>query len=743
MLTGYPPFQSKTQEEIYKKVRNLSYVWPSESECGNYIPTEAKTLVSSCLNLSEDERPEPDDIVEHDFFNMYNGCIPRQLDPECRLSKPVWLKAEDPRGDRIATGYSLAYDEKYMGKAAHINDPDERYLFCKDQFFAECGVGRKPDGSVRKAVGKNCSKSAYAECAVEDERGLQPIVPFPDGFVYKYPHDPDGDWSVASVTSREENSLETLTDDSYGSDIRSGSLRNDPATLARTQAALAAAQLRRLETQPQSHAAMLRQQALPVRPSTRKVSAGRGPQTTARPPEAMVRPDPEVAPAAASPPGGLAEPPIRPRRGVAPSYSASFRDLDRIVAGPMPKSSSVPSGLMVGKTRSQSRRQLEAANQAKPPAPPDVSEGVEPTAARPYPDKEQYQRRPSATQAEAPVPSKEKENEKPASRGKTSAENQQPTENAEDNPHRMIRGKSVSSGNKPRSTLGLSPLIHPDEKAELLQGSSPEDVVKDIKVLLTNLAPYPSTRRRHQPPAKRTPHAYVIKWVDYTNRYGIGYVLDDGSVGCVFKAENGQPASGVVVRDGERHIRRKVRCLEKRDGGEYVYPEANQLVPQNGKPVEFYELCDDGPIESRGIRRVMVHPSVFEVKSSSNGSGGSGVRVRTDAGIECARCEAEKVKRVKLVDQFGKYMIGSLGRHGDEEPLDEDVLPTSSSGHYVKFYQRLGNVGVWGFGDGAFQVSDSREHPTSQFVNTSSSLISPTTQSWSSPMEGPETHHRG
>lgn len=725
MLAGYPPFQSKTQEEIYRKVRNLSYVWPKESECGNYIPTEAKTLVSWCLSLSEDERPEADQIVEHDFFNMYNGCIPRKLDPDCRFNRPVWLKSEEPRGDCISTGYSLDYDEKYMEKAAHLSDPEQRYLFCKDQFFAECGVGRKPDGTLRKAAGKNSSKSAYSECIVEDERGLQPVVPLPDGFVYKYPHYPDGDWSVGKVTARED-SLETIPDDVYDSDMPNGSLRNDPASQARTQAALAAAQMRRMETQPQSHAAMLRQQALPSRAPTRKVSAPRGPPIGARPPEGMIIPDPEVPPAAAPPSGGLAERPVRPRRGVPPSYSATLHDLDRIVAGPMPTSNSVQTGLMVGKTRSQSRRQREAANQEMPPAPvpSDVRDEVEQMPARPPPDnREQYQRRPSAPKVEARVPSREKENavpaprrkpsadnwqpqgnvEEPVSRGKPSVETRAPSETVEENPQRVVRSKTVSAGNKPRSTLGLSPLIHPDEKVELLQGSSPGDVLKDVRLLLTNLMPYHTTRRRHQPPARRAPHAYVIKWVDYTNRYGIGYVLDDGSVGCVFKAENGQPASGVVVRDGERHIRRKARCLEKRDG--YTYSEADQLVPRNGKPVEFYENCDDGPMHSRGIRRVMVQPTVFEVRSSSSGSGGPGVRVRMNAGIECAKCEAEKVKRVKLVDQFGKYMIGSLGRHGDEGSLEDDMLPTSSAGHYVKFYQRLGNVGVWGFGDGAFQVS--------------------------------------
>lgn len=742
MLTGYPPFQSKTQEEIYKKVRNLSYVWPKDTECLNHIPTEAKTLVSTCLNLAEEERPEPDDIVEHPFFHMYSGCIPGQLSPTCRLAKPVWLKNEDPQGDSMMTGYSLAYDEKYKDK---IGDPVQRYLACKDEFYAECGVGRKPDGSIRKPVGKNCNKTAYSECASEDERGLQPVIPLPEDFVYQYPHIPDGDWSIPKLNARAESPTDSFEEDD-DSDMYAASVTSNPASIAKTQAALAAAQMRRLESQPQSHAATLRQQALPVHPASRKAATLRGLPTTASRPMGPPRrpdPDPDLHPGP-PPPGGLAERPIRVQRGVAASYSASLRDLDRIVAGPMPKSSSVPTGLTIGKTRSQSRRQLEAANQDvfPVPVPPRAPSrgadtaagrgadrvpsrgsdrapsrgadivprrGSEPTEVHQQTDMERPRITRSASKSETrrPMPIG-KENDRPTSREERQAMERRPSTAEEDNGNGARgRSKSSSAGSKPRSTLGIYPLLHAEEKPELVHGSSPEDVVTEIRLMLTNLVPYPSTRRRPQHSVRRSPHVYVLKWVDYTNRYGIGYVLNDGSVGCVFKAENGQPATGVVVRDGEKHIRRKVRSLESRDGS-YKYPQADQYVPQNGRPIEFYENCDSGPRELRGIRRVAVQPSLFDINGKA-GTGFAGIKARMDAGMESAKCDAEKVKRVKLVDQFGKYMIGSLGRHGDEGISDDDLASRPSSGDYIKFYQRLGNVGVWGFGDGAFQVSISIE----------------------------------
>jgi hypothetical protein len=93
---------------------------------------------------------------------------------------------------------------------------------------------------------------------------------------------------------------------------------------------------------------------------------------------------------------------------------------------------------------------------------------------------------------------------------------------------------------------------------------------------------------------------------------------------------------------------------------------------------------------------------MFEVRQHHNPAT-AGERIRL-------KCEAEKVKRVKLVDQFGKYMIGSLGRAEDDEDYQEHLAnnisagSTTANGPYVKFYQRLGNVGIWGFGDGGFQV---------------------------------------
>ncbi|EEH07142.1 serine/threonine-protein kinase plo1 [Histoplasma capsulatum G186AR] len=709
MLTGYPPFQSKTQDEIYKKVKNLTYVWPKESEGANYIPVEAKHLVSSCLNLNEEERPEPDQIVDHAFFNMYNGCIPRQLDPATRVSPPTWLTTQDPRGDRMSYGYSLDHDSKYLGKISYTKNSDERYLICKNQFYTECGVGRTSTGSIRRPAGKRCSKSAFAECAAEEERGMQPIVPIPQDRVYSCYTGPNGDWSHATEEDAAQPDPDSPIDDEPLPRSRTSSLKQQAAAAARTTSALVA-QIRRKETQTQSHAALLRQQAVSQRQS-RNPSSSQHRQADLR--EAAEN---DTLGDNIPPQRLLNERPIRTRR-VASGYSASVRDTNVLSTSALTKSTSEPINLTIGKTRSQSRQQIAALTQGKNQLAPETKLEVKMLDIN-NKDNGIHSSVRGMPMRTVRIDPRETERQRPREHPE-STQKQESRETKWDEKSRNTNsngsyGSKSTNSNKSRSTLGLSPLIHPDEHPELMPGTTAREVLGDLKSYLRHFDRLESwgtstsrAWKRQQFPSLSDPHPYVVKWVDYTNRYGIGYVLDDGSVGCVFKGEHGRPASCVVVRDGERHIRRKAYSKEN---PRIAYADANQLVPRNGQPVEFYENVDvqDNSNSEGGVRRVLVRPDAFEVRNQ-NGPGGPGIKVRMNCGVDSARCDAEKVKRVKLADQFGKYMIGTLGRGVDEDCPPEDERSrngfSSEINQYVKFYQRLGNVGIWGFGDGAFQFN--------------------------------------
>lgn len=717
MLAGYPPFQSSTQEEIYKKVKNLTYAWPKERESGNHIPQEAKDVVSLCLSLEEDERPEPDEIVDHPFFNMYSGCIPRQLESDCRYARPEWILRHEPRGDCMSGGTGIDSDPKYAAVAAKYMDWVERYEACKNEFYIECGVGKTPEGVLRKAAGKRCSKTAWAECAAEEALGLQPVMPLPVDRVYSYHVVSNKDWSVQEAEVGNESNSSTGDEEEQDNKVAS---QIQAARAARSQQALAA-QLRRKDLQPKNHAAMLRQPA----PATRQASA----TIRSVPPASQdIGRLPKIDEPVPMPPSQnlLGERPIRTRpTRVISGYQGTLRDRPKPVAPTLPKSQSTPAD-MTRRTRAQARQQMEA-QPAQPQSPvrrrkPEVqvARSFEPDGDRLVAVTRALKTMKVGTQESLP-PSFQDDMLKPtvpASIKQQLPERQEP-------PKPEI--KPSRTGSQKRSTLGQGPLIHPEEKVEFMPASNVSEVMADLRTYLsefrkrqgTTASTQGRTRRRQQqqqPGQLRSPHSYVVKWVDYTNRYGIGYVLDDGSVGCIFKAENGRPASCVVLREGEKHIRRKAHAREHPNGPR-MYSECGQLVPRRGRPVEFYENVelDTGLRQGGGVKRVLVSPAMFEMKyiTSSDGS-----RVRAPSGVERPKCEGEKVKRVKLVDQFGKYMIGSLGRGDGDDNLTgaDDPDGRYASGPYVKFYQRLGNVGIWGFGDGALQVSYSDYRRSFQFI---------------------------
>jgi myosin-1 len=61
----------------------------------------------------------------------------------------------------------------------------------------------------------------------------------------------------------------------------------------------------------------------------------------------------------------------------------------------------------------------------------------------------------------------------------------------------------------------------------------------------------PSNSRRGTPPQL----PFVLKWVDYSRKYGVRYILDDGSVGCVMTAIENFPVTVAFATNGVHHFK--------------------------------------------------------------------------------------------------------------------------------------------------------------------------------------------
>jgi hypothetical protein len=254
----------------------------------------------------------------------------------------------------------------------------------------------------------------------------------------------------------------------------------------------------------------------------------------------------------------------------------------------------------------------------------------------------------------------------------------------------------VSSHRRQKSeSIRPATLFSPTEQQIEIASTKPDVILQRLQKLQTELERALNARtmaiissRTVAPPH---PHV-VVKWVDYTNKFGLGYILNDGSVGCILRdiptTEGSKtamlPPAGVFIRGAEQHI------LRRQDA---AYEDRNQPVPMK-ESIKFFENNAEN-----GLSEVTVSPENFRVSMLEDGTAG-----KMNPGKDIY--QHRKRERIILWKKFANYMI-AYGR--DEALLAEEagmVGPgrQDTMAELVTFYQRFGDVGCWVFCDGHIQV---------------------------------------
>ncbi|KAH0832794.1 serine/threonine-protein kinase SAPK2 [Fonsecaea pedrosoi] len=662
MLMGTPPFQSKTQQEIYTKLRTLEYEWRMDSK--NYIPQQAKDFVASCLNLNSVERPEMDELVEHDFFTM--GAIADELDISCLRANPTWLENADPRGDKVQSGYGISHSR-----------------ICR-----ECGIGIGSDGRPRAGVGTGLDISTLVEIEAENREGCAPVVPLPPGTLYKQFSDAHADWTARQkhplLTTR-VRSRKPFPEQPEPSSLRSGKTETEALPVGGSKVPLPPASA---TSRPfQSFAAQQRQQAIP------SGAVRRGPLA------------PEEIPKAEQP--KIVEPPLQPLLRERPmraatirtTRSAASRDPIPPTSRTLPRSTTAPDFTkeIVKQELSQSRPEVRR-----------IRSGITAMASNSESQRAKSSSR-SAVAAEA-ASARSKSSSSPDLTGSmgdvpshvlqpTSANDRQPISGTAEK-QRLVGAEQKqrvgSTTERPRTVVlpkHQPRIIGRTDRAVLVPRSSNIDVLNSLQSLHKALDPRRFDEAGRRPrsaygtrkPRTRSTYPRVDKWVDYSTRHGIAYILSDGTVGMILKSseDNSLPSSCVVVRHASSHTIRRAKGLEY------------QFVPQgaDAADVEFYEQSD----YEAGLKRLDVPARQFLLDLETHPNQ---VAAANAIQMRLAGSEAERMKEVALLDKFGKYM-NKQGRHDDST----SGRAAGKSERFVHFYQRVGNVGVWRFADGGLQFN--------------------------------------
>lgn len=675
MLTGCPPFQSSSQKEIYEKVKNVTYEWPPHSQCINDIPDEAKDLVACLLKADAEERFEPDRIVGHPFFSMNGGsAIPSSIEPKCRVNKPSWLRPESPRGDVM----------------------DESCSTISLRTFArQCGVGHLPGRDEPfNVIGGNIDLSLYKECLAEEATESYPRVPLPRDMVYTsqtalrdWPNEPqlNPDFVAPKNSSKESQSksddLAEESEDELSLDLQSIP-RRVPAlkpNIPRLQPIHSPGGKR---APALSHAATLRAAQFSTMPSRRTTLQTKG----------IAQAEAVAARAPSSYTGSL-----RPGRGLLneqPVRSAPLR------LAPV-RSASDPSN-KVGSDEKEVSKAVPRVSRSKSASIPVTHQKPEPVAAlgrnlstRSVPDRKAKEPRYRAVQERNKGPSllldrmvPIEKTETPSSSGSTLSGSTL-RDSMPDRPRQTSRGGLKKS------------LISPDEVVECISGTKPAEVLENLRKIqveietsLKRISSQSLTARLGSILVKQNAvnsRPAVTRWVDYTNKYGVGYILNNGAVGCLFLTDGAYPRTCIHVRDAEAHIRKKKSPS---------YSEKEQIVQKSGAPVEYLEFPT-----KESLKRIFVPSTQFQLKIRPDGTAEKMHPGTTSYDFE---------KRRKLIvwDKFGKYMCQKFEKGEIEESKeDNSILPTRrrnqshAANHFVRFFQRIGNVVVWGYGNGSFQFN--------------------------------------
>lgn len=242
-------------------------------------------------------------------------------------------------------------------------------------------------------------------------------------------------------------------------------------------------------------------------------------------------------------------------------------------------------------------------------------------------------------------------------------------------------------------------LFSSSERPERISDTQPDLILERLRRLQTELERALNSRTMAIISSKTAtpPHPHVVvKWVDYTNKFGLGYILNDGSVGCILRdistTEGSKtamlPPAGIFIRGAERHI------VRRQDAS---YEDRNQPVPMT-EPIKFFENNGES-----GLSEVLVSPEHFRVAVNKDGTAG-----KMNPGKDIY--QHRKRERIILWKKFANYMI-AYGRD-EAVPVEEtngaEAIPPGQKGtvsELVTFYQRFGDVGCWVYCDGNLQVS--------------------------------------
>ena len=639
LAVGKAPFHASTKEEIYKKLRSGTYTWPELSATTNQS-SDLRNLVSSLL-VPEEQRPIPDQIVSQNFFKI--AFVPSSIPPAAREKAPNWPEVSIPSAECVRRGYS-----------------DTWYAICK-----ESGVGEYAEGKVFKLNGGKRVKSIVYDMAQEALLGRQPTMPIPKDVVYT---STVTDWNATNTSTHESSEEEKKPPSKPPSrglkEIHHNEVANPRPNAAERKAA------RDAELMP------------PPSRIGRTGTVRKAARTISEEAANAAKPTSSVRIASDEPAPALRVPKVR-----------------KIGSTPAPTLKEMPNTSSSSGYQSSKSYHAAEQSQEKPGRPGTVKRSADASLAR-RPRATKAKERPRSPESGPLATLDELQQVSPLKKSRRKAPEPEVVEILSDDEPEPVQNPADAVLSLPPPPPMARKLPVPrkvSNDTKIVSGTDPSTVLERLSMFRANLASALSNKSRHRSSSAQAENLpFVSRWVDYSRKHGIGYVLSDGTVGCIINAATkkkqvASPVTHVVVRNGQKWLSRV------------------------GKKFERIESVPLDILEDRGEDGIArkVYKGLGSVKE----------------GPLAAEAERRRTLSVLWV-KFGRYMCQSLD--------GEETATAQPKENFVRFYQRIGSVGIWAFADGCLQVSDitctleTARKARRALTNGSRRSTSPTTPSSSS-----------
>jgi serine/threonine protein kinase len=166
LLIGKPPFETKDVKTTYKRILANSYSYPEDKK----ICEQAKSLIKHMLQARPDKRPQLDDVINNAFFTYKGAYLPNSLPESSLRDIPVFSSSKNEKNISSSIAKQLSFgNDKMSSNVTDENDPNIINRHNINNNFSSAPISRLTD-VIKPSIITTSTTSDRKESKLSEEQ---------------------------------------------------------------------------------------------------------------------------------------------------------------------------------------------------------------------------------------------------------------------------------------------------------------------------------------------------------------------------------------------------------------------------------------------------------------------------------------------------------------------------------------------------------------------------------------------